>query len=149
AACVDRTRGELLRTAVDYRFAGIVYCFMPDHFHGLFETMASTCDFRKFANMFKQRSAFAHKSAAGDKLWQDGYFDRVLRREETTLDVIAYILDNPIRASLCSDPREYPYTGSTLYSIDVLWEAIAGRFVTWRPDGEATLKGSPYTDWRG
>src|SRR5437016_10117173 len=75
AACVDRTRRELLRTAVDYRFAGIVYCFMPDHFHGLFEAMAAGSDFRKCVNMLKQRTAFAHKRAARAKLWQHGYFD--------------------------------------------------------------------------
>jgi len=106
---VDRTRRELLRTAVDYRFAGIVYCFMPDHFHALFEAMAAGSDFRKCVNMLKQRTAFAHKRAARAKLWQH------------------------VRAGLCDDARKYPFMGSTCYSVDELCEAVGQRAVTWRP----------------
>src|SRR5712692_12026960 len=91
ADCVDRVLLEPLRTLADYRFDGIAYCFMRDHFHGLFESTAPDRDFRKFVAMFKQRTAFAHKRAAGEILWQRGYFDRVLRCEEATLDVVAYI----------------------------------------------------------
>jgi REP element-mobilizing transposase RayT len=106
---------------------------MRDHFHGLFESAAADCDFRKFVSMFKQRTAFAHKRAIGKTLWQRGYVDRVLRREEATLDVVACILDNPVRAGLCRDSRDYPFTGSTLYSVADLHDAIASRPVTWRP----------------
>src|SRR2546430_4981997 len=120
---VDRAVLELLRTVVDYRFEGTAYCFMRDHFHGLFESTAPDCDFRRFASMFKQRAAFAHKRARGALLWQRGYFDRVLRCEEATLDVVAYILANPVRAGLCRDSRDYPFSGSTLYSASDLHDA--------------------------
>ncbi len=133
ADCVDPVLLELLRTLVDYRFDGIAYCFMRDHFHGLVESTAQDCDFRKLVSMFKQRTAFAHKRATGKTLWQDGYFDRVLRREEATLDVVAYILDNPVRAGLCRDSRDYAFVGSTRYSVADLHDAIASRSVAWRP----------------
>jgi len=133
AECVIRTRCELLRTLVDYRFAAIAYCFMPDHFHALLDATTPGGDFRRCVNMFKQRSAFAHKVAAGEKLWQDGYYDRILRDEEATLGVAAYILNNPVRAGLCVDPRSYVYAGSTCWSIDDVWDAIAQTPVTWRP----------------
>jgi len=113
---------------------------MRDHFHGLFESTAPDCDFRKFASMLKQRSAFAHKKATSEKLWQDGYFDRVLRREEATLDVVAYILENPVKGGLCRGSRDYPFMGSTRYSIGELHDAVAARWrdrasvaVIWRP----------------
>jgi REP element-mobilizing transposase RayT len=61
ADCVDRVLIELLRTLAAYRFDGIAYCFMRDHFHGLFESTAPDCDFRRVASMFKQRTAFAQK----------------------------------------------------------------------------------------
>jgi REP element-mobilizing transposase RayT len=140
ADCVGRVGIDLLRTSGDYRFDGIAYCFMRDHVHGLFESTAPDCDFRKFASMLKQRSAFAHKNATSEKLWQDGYFDRVLRREEATLDVVAYILENPVEAGLCRDSRDYPFIGSTLYSVEDLHDAVAARSrdrvsvaVIWRP----------------
>jgi hypothetical protein len=86
------------------------------------------------ASMFKQRSSFARKRATGRKLWQEGFFDRVLRNDEATLDVIAYIIKNPIRAGYCVEPREYPFTGSTLYTVDQLCEAIQSRPGNrWRP----------------
>jgi REP element-mobilizing transposase RayT len=113
---------------------------MPDHFHGLFESTAPDCDFRKFASMLKQCTAFAHKQATAQRLWQEGYFDRVLRRDEATLDVVAYILENPVVARLCRDWRDYRFTGSTRYSIDELRDSVEARgrdgvsvSVTWRP----------------
>jgi len=133
ALAVERARSELLRTLRDYRFEGIVYSFMPDHFHGLFEAASEDCNMVKCADMFKQRSGFAHKKASGRKLWQKGSFDRVLRREEATLDIIAYIVANPVRAGLCRDQRLYPYVGSTLHTIDELIDAVGSRPDTWRP----------------
>jgi len=83
--------------------------------------------------MFKQRSGFAHKQATRRQLWQKGYFDRLLRDDDTTLDVIAYIIANPVRAGLCDDPKAYPYLGSTKYSIDELLDAVGSRPDSWRP----------------
>jgi hypothetical protein len=53
-------------------------------------------------------------------LWQDGYFDRVLRHEEATLDVLRYIILNPVRGGLCTDPTEYALVGSGRYSVSDL-----------------------------
>jgi len=96
--------------------------------HGLFEAMREDADFLKFAAMFKQRSTYEFKKATGRRLWQEGFYDRVLRDDESTLSVAAYITQNPVRAGLCKDPREYPFLGSSRYSIDELVDAIA-----WRP----------------
>jgi putative transposase len=145
--CVDSRRREfttakafdcacaaLLRTARDYDVEGTVYVFMPDHVHGLFEATREDADLKKFADMFKQRSGFAHKQATRRTLWQKGYFDRLLRDDDDSLDVIAYIIANPVRAGLCDDPKNYPYLGSTKYSIDQLLDAVGSRPDTWRPE---------------
>src|SRR5262249_53169294 len=107
---------------------GIAYCFMPDHMHGLFESLAEDARFLKFAAMFKQRSAFQFRRMTGRPLWQEGFYDRILRSEQSTLGVAAYIIQNPVRGQLCDDPRRYPFMGSSRYTIDELLEAIA-----WRP----------------
>ena len=134
ADCVSLARGELLRTLADYGFDATAYCFMLDHFHALVESTEPRCDFARFAAMFKQRSAFAHKRATGARLWQAGYFDRVLRRDEATPEVVAYIVDNPVRAGLSRDAREYPFIGSTRYSVTELLEAVAElRSRKWQP----------------
>jgi REP element-mobilizing transposase RayT len=120
---------QLLQTATDYSFEVIAYCFMPDHLHCFVESVAEQADFLKFVAMFKQRSAFAFTKLTSRRLWQGGFHDRVLRDEESTLSVAAYIIQNPVRARLCDDPRRYPFMGSSRYTIDELLEAIA-----WRPE---------------
>ena len=74
--------------------------------------------------MFRQRSGFTHRQTHPDHLWQEGYDDRFLRAEEATLDVVGYVVANPIRGGLCRDVREYPYVGSGRYSIDEIIAAV-------------------------
>jgi len=49
------------------------------------------------------------------RLWQDGYYDHVLREEEATIPVARYIVLNPVRAGLCEDASAYPAPG--IYSV--------------------------------
>ena len=61
-------------------------------------------------------------------LWQEGYFDRALRDQEATLDVVSYIVLNPVRAGLCARAADYPYLGSSRYNMAELMTATE-----WRP----------------
>jgi putative transposase len=87
--CADAGTRELLRTGLDYGFAILAYCFMPDHLHALVEGTRIDSDFVRLTAMFKQRSAFAHRCNHSSRLWQEGYFDRVIREEETCLGIAA------------------------------------------------------------
>jgi hypothetical protein len=98
---------------------------MPDHIHALVEAIAEDSDFRRFAAMFKQRSAFAWRRAGGTLLWQQGYYEHIVRAEHTYLPIAAYILNNPIRAGLCRTLSEYPFLGSDRYTIEELADAVA------------------------
>ena len=124
-ALVEPAREELLRTSTAYRIELTAYVFMPDHLHGLIIGLADDSDLLKCMDMFRQRIGFGHKQQHAQRLWQEGYDDRFLRAEEDTLNVAAYIVANPIRAGLCRDIREYPYLGSSRYSIEELIDAIA------------------------
>ncbi|MNW20243.1 hypothetical protein D3C71_2205540 [compost metagenome] len=46
-------------------------------------------------------------------LWQKGFHDRALRREEDLLKVARYVVANPLRAGLVEKLGDYP-----------LWDAI-------------------------
>jgi len=96
------------------------YCFMPDHLHVL--TIGESDDFnaRQHADIFRRQSAYYFQGAGRGRLWQDGYYDRVLREDEATPAVVRYILENPIRAGLCSEPTAYPFSGSSKYSLEEL-----------------------------
>ena len=94
--------------------AVLAYVFMPDHLHLLIEGRSDAADLRAFATRFRSRTAIALQSRPGVPFWQDGYHDRILRREEATPAVIAYILNNPVRAGLATDPLDYPFSWSCL-----------------------------------
>jgi putative transposase len=118
---------HLLATATSHQFTVIAYCLMPDHAHALLEALADAADFREFVRIFKQRTSFDWKQETGATLWQRGYFDRVLRADEDTVSVARYILENPIRARLVGDPRDYPYVGSGTMDVRDLLDSITDR----------------------
>jgi putative transposase len=125
ATIVDAVRSELLRTGAAYDVEVVAYCFMPDHLHVLIEGTAATSDLLRFTRMFRQRSGHTFRRQCGRRLWQEGYFDRFLRSEERTRDVVTYVVANPLRARLCEDIREYPFIGSARYTIDELVASLA------------------------
>jgi hypothetical protein len=87
--------------------------------------VAQASDLPRFVTSFKQQTGFWFARQYGVRLWQDGYHDRVLRREEETSEVVRYILDNPIRAGLVTVFDRYPYSGSDRYSVSELAEAVS------------------------
>ena len=44
-------------------------------------------------------------------LWQRGYFDHVLRSEESYAEKWAYVRDNPVRAGLVDSWEAWPWQG--------------------------------------
>ena len=112
AAAVASVAAQLLRVADTERFSIISYCFMPDHVHALVEGIHDASDFTHFVRIFKQESAFHWRRTTGRILWHRSYFDRVLRDHADTMSVVRYILENPVRAGLVTQPQDYPYLGS-------------------------------------
>ena len=101
----EEARGDLLSLA---------YVVMPDHFHWLVQlgqdACLSTCMRR--TKSCAARSINACLGRTG-RLWQDGFHDHELRREEDLLTYARYVLANPIRAGLVESLRQYS-----------LWDAI-------------------------
>ena len=103
----SRTLEQFRRTAAFEQFKILAYCLMPDHAHLLVEGVSATSDLRRFAKMAKQRSGGVHRRRCGRRLWQEGYFDRVLRDKDDVRSISEYIFENPSRAGLSN----YPYVG--------------------------------------
>ena len=72
---------------------------------------------RRFCKLAKQRAGQIHARRTGGPLWQEGYYDRVLRKDEDLRTVARYLLNNPIRAGLVTKPIDYPYLGSDRWSV--------------------------------
>ena len=102
------------RRAQDLGLAkSLAWVVMPDHFHWLVEL--ENCSFRKLMRQTKSlitREVNLSSSRVGP-LWQQGYHDRALRREEDLVKLARYVVANPLRAGLVEKLGDYP-----------LWDAI-------------------------
>ena len=65
---------------------------MPDHVHLLVYGTSEAADLRAFVVDFKKVTGFEYRQRQGRHLWQPGYFDRVLRDDESTEAVARYTL---------------------------------------------------------
>ena len=123
-AMVDPVVERILQTAAEERFVIIVYMMMPDHAHMLVDGESDGSDLLAFMKLTKQRSGYWFKQSHGQRLWQKGYYEHVVRNEERTEDIVWYILENPLRKSLVTDVMQYPFWGSSLYTRDELLRSI-------------------------
>ena len=98
--------------SVVYQFIVWAYCFMPDHFHMLIEGKSPDSDMKELIFKFKQKTAFEFKKVYQERLWQENYYEHVLRKSEDTRKVARYIFENPIRKRLSQAVLDYPYIGS-------------------------------------
>jgi putative transposase len=112
-AVLDALRQRARATGVKIH----AYCLMPDHCHLVCEPSPGT-DIVTFVGGFKSLSRrFANQAGAPGPIWQRSFFDHFLRREEQLEDVARYVLENPIRAGLVEDWRQYSLCGS--FTLDV------------------------------
>jgi putative transposase len=116
--------GRLRHAAGRERFAILAYCLMPDHVHLLVEGLSALADMRRFAKGAKQGSGQAYLHHTGARLWQAGYYDRVLRPSDDARTVARYIIANPVRAGLVVTPLAYPHVGSDVWSLPDLLEGL-------------------------
>jgi hypothetical protein len=66
----------------------------------------------------KQYSGYYFKQFMKKRLWRRYGYERRLRADESVLRVITYIVMNPVKAGLVTQPADYPFWGSTVYSRD-------------------------------
>jgi putative transposase len=104
-------REILLHAMIRYRCVAPVYCLMPDHYHilmsGLYddaETYLAMRFLRKHTARFLRPAKYQEQ--AYDHVLRDGERDR--HAFETTC---WYIVENPVRAGLCSRQEEYSFCG--------------------------------------
>ena len=100
---------QLLHDAGTFHFEVLAYCVMPDHVHLLLASTSESANLERFVARWKQVTGFEYAQRCGGKLWQSGYFERVLRIEDDTHAVAAYIVGNPVRAGLASRIGEYEF----------------------------------------
>jgi putative transposase len=122
---VEWALSVFLEVAARKRFLILAYCFMPDHVHLLIEGSDESADLRGFVRAAKQSTGYQFTQRSSQRLWQENYFDRTLRREDTVVTVTKYLLNNPLRAGLVESLKDYPHWGSGVCSREDLLESIS------------------------
>jgi putative transposase len=123
----------LLAHSARFDFAVPAYCLMPDHAHILVTALTDEASLRDLVRLWKQATGYRWHLRRGGRLWQAGYFERVLRADESELSVSRYIIENPVRAGLVTSVSSYPLTGSSCYAIEQIAEAAQ---IAWSRPGQ-------------
>ena len=88
----------------------LAFVVMPDHLHWLMQLHASKCLPVCIGRMKSLSAKLIHShSESSGSIWQRGYFDRAIRREEDLVAISRYIVANPIRAGLVGSIGQYPH----------------------------------------
>lgn len=87
----------------------LAWVLMPDHLHWLVEL--GQISLSDLMCAFKSRSSCALYRAGADRqhIWQPGFYDRALRKDDDIKVAARYIIANPIRAGLVRRVAEYPH----------------------------------------
>ena len=98
-----------------YRWCVACYVFMPDHAH-LFARSAHS-----HVTLGAWIKALKAMVARREFRWQAGFFDHVLRDDESMSARWEYIRQNPVRAELVERVEDWPYWGA--------FHPVDGRFL--------------------
>ena len=115
---------QFLHAAGEYDIELTTYCVMPDHVHFLATGLTDAADLTMFVKIAKQKTGFDFRAATRRFLWQEGFYDHVLREDDATAGVIRYIINNPLRAALVVRPEEYRFWGSQTFAREELLEHV-------------------------
>ncbi len=81
----------------------LAFVVMPDHLHWLLELRQESLS--RLVGRVKSITA----KRIGGRVWQDGFHDRALRKEEDLRAMARYVVANPLRAGLVERIGDYPH----------------------------------------
>ena len=86
------------------------YVFMPDHMH-LFVRGGDAFNLAQWMNGLKRAISVPLGATKKRPLWQRGFFDHILRKDESYIQKWEYVRENPVRTGLVVRADEWPYQG--------------------------------------
>ncbi len=100
------------------------YVLMPDHIHAFVALDEECADLSSWMKSLKHAlsKALGQVGVAGP-CWQKGFFDHVLRSEESAAEKWEYVRQNPVRAGLVREWRDWLYSGE-VFALDTRVERL-------------------------
>ncbi|MDO9205392.1 transposase [Methylotenera sp.] len=94
-----------IRKSDDLNFTKtLAFVIMPDHMHWLIQ-LDNNATLQRIIRSMKSQSA----KVIGMPIWQAGYYDHAIRKDEDIQNIARYIVANPIRAGLVTKVGDYPH----------------------------------------
>ena len=88
------------------------YAIMPDHIHALVGMTASNCSLGRFVKGLRRTVSNAlEQNDVPRPHWQPGFFDHLLRSDESYVKKADYVRQNPVRKGLACREGDWPYSG--------------------------------------
>jgi len=108
ASAIAQMTCQTLEATLDEAHAYLAcYCLMPDHLHMLFSPCDSGLTAGTLVGRIKGKTTnLSWMFGLQGKLWQNRFYDHIVRKHEGIRSVAAYIYENPERRGL---PKDYPY----------------------------------------
>jgi putative transposase len=105
---------EMMGLHDEGKVKSLAWVLMPDHLHWLL-ALGNQKTLPEVVRLLKGRSARGvnNRLKRTGKLWQRGFYDHALRKDEDVLKLARYIVANPIRAGIINKIGDYP-----------LWDAV-------------------------
>jgi REP element-mobilizing transposase RayT len=104
--CCSQSRGPALRYEL------LAWCLMPNHVHVLFKV--GSVSMSETVGAWKKHTARLANRLLGKRgaFWAGDYFDTYMRDAEHERKTIRYIENNPTKAKLVLDPKDWPWSSA-------------------------------------
>lgn len=114
--CADLV-AEALRHGQGKRYRLHAWCVMPNHVHVLVEA-ADGVSLGAIVKSWKSYTARLLNQRLGrtGRFWAPDYFDRYTRDRQQFETAVAYIEQNPMKAGLCRNPADWPWSSASQYA---------------------------------
>lgn len=114
AAALTILRDEFEQARERHGWVVGAYLLMPDHLH--FFCAPGTQPRRNLSGFVGSVKQWSAKRLAAElhiepPVWQQGFFDHLLRSEESYAEKVHYVRENPVRAGLVASTSEWPWQG--------------------------------------
>jgi putative transposase len=93
---------------------------MPEHIHIIVQPHLKKYNISKIMKHIKGSFARTHNNLTykSGPIWQNRFYDTILRDEQALMVRLNYILQNPVRANIIKEAKDYPYSSAKAYLND-------------------------------
>jgi putative transposase len=109
---VAQLNADAIRFYDGKRYKLLAFCIMSNHIHVMFTLLPDAPPLWKVMQDLKKYTA-VHSNRLigneGEKFWEEESYDHVVREKEFNR-ILAYILNNPVKAGLVKNWNDWPWT---------------------------------------